>query len=200
MATRAQASAQRRRSILDAALAAFRERGYDATTIEDIRERSGASVGSLYHHFGGKEGITGAIYLEALAQYQEGVMRALESTGSASTGITAMARFHIRWITEHPDWARFLFRMRGAEGVRAVEAEIAQMNRRVFARVATWAEPHVRAGRLARLPRDLFLLLCLGPAQEYGRLWLAGRTETPPHRAAPALADAAWRAVRGAKH
>ena len=38
-----------------------------ATTVDDIRERSGVSVGSLYHHFpGGKEAIAEGRELEAL--------------------------------------------------------------------------------------------------------------------------------------
>ncbi|HTO27428.1 MAG TPA: TetR family transcriptional regulator, partial [Devosia sp.] len=43
----------RRRQILDAALSAFLERGYAATSIADIRARSGASTGSIYHFFAG---------------------------------------------------------------------------------------------------------------------------------------------------
>ena len=45
----------RKDSILTAALACITDVGADATTIEMIRERSGASIGSLYHHFGNKD-------------------------------------------------------------------------------------------------------------------------------------------------
>lgn len=41
--------------ILDAALTAFQHRGYSDTTMADIVAGSGASTGSVYHHFGGKE-------------------------------------------------------------------------------------------------------------------------------------------------
>lgn len=199
MAVRAEATLARRRVILDAALAAFLGRGYEATTVEDIRDRSGASVGSLYHHFGGKEEIAGAIFLEALADYQEGLLRSLERHPGAREGIAASVRYHLRWIVDHPEWSRFLFTMRGVEGVRSVEPKIAEMNRRVFERVAAWAAPHVRAGRLARHPEDVSYALWLGPAQEFGRLWLAGRAATTPTRAAAALAEAAWLALRGPK-
>ena len=66
----------RRRDILQAALELFVRSGVGATTVDDIRERSGASVGSLYHHFpGGKEAIAAALYLDTLADYQDGFLR-----------------------------------------------------------------------------------------------------------------------------
>ncbi len=39
-------------------------------------KRSGASVGSIYHHFGGEDGIAAALYVEILREYQAGVVRA----------------------------------------------------------------------------------------------------------------------------
>ncbi|MFJ4171262.1 TetR/AcrR family transcriptional regulator [Paenarthrobacter sp. NPDC089714] len=43
-----------RRNLLDAAAAVFSEQGFTDAGISDIVARSGSSVGSLYHHFGGK--------------------------------------------------------------------------------------------------------------------------------------------------
>lgn len=50
------------RKVLDAALRLFSERGYFATSVQDISRVSGVSVGSLYHHFGDKEGIARSLY------------------------------------------------------------------------------------------------------------------------------------------
>ncbi|OZD18369.1 TetR/AcrR family transcriptional regulator [Rhodococcus sp. 06-156-3C] len=43
-----------RETLLAAALTVFLERGYSEASIADIVQRSGSSVGSVYHHFGGK--------------------------------------------------------------------------------------------------------------------------------------------------
>jgi AcrR family transcriptional regulator len=48
--------------ILDAATDVFSTRGFSAATMADIVERSGASIGSIYHHFGGKRELFLAIY------------------------------------------------------------------------------------------------------------------------------------------
>lgn len=45
---------QTQRGLLDAARAVFTERGFAEASVADIVERAGSSVGSLYHHFGGK--------------------------------------------------------------------------------------------------------------------------------------------------
>jgi AcrR family transcriptional regulator len=48
--------------ILEAATDVFAARGYTAATMADIVHRSGASIGSIYHHFGGKRELFLAIF------------------------------------------------------------------------------------------------------------------------------------------
>jgi AcrR family transcriptional regulator len=48
--------------ILDAATDVFAARGYTAATMADIVHRSGTSIGSIYHHFGGKKELFLAIF------------------------------------------------------------------------------------------------------------------------------------------
>ncbi|WP_375001526.1 TetR/AcrR family transcriptional regulator [Aeromicrobium sp. CTD01-1L150] len=43
-----------RKQVLDAAAAVFIEHGYTRTGVSEIVARAGSSVGSVYHHFGGK--------------------------------------------------------------------------------------------------------------------------------------------------
>ena len=59
---RRQASAETRRQILETALALFRERGLDATTMRDIAAGAGLALGAAYYYFKGKEAIVGAYY------------------------------------------------------------------------------------------------------------------------------------------
>src|SRR2546423_6897860 len=61
-------TAARRQAILDAAMHLFATRGLRATAIEDICAASGASNGSLYHHFGSKEGIAATLYASAIEE------------------------------------------------------------------------------------------------------------------------------------
>ena len=54
----------------------FTERGYAATSIDDIVQRAGVAKGSLYHHFDGKEAIFRAVYESVQAEAVAGVMAA----------------------------------------------------------------------------------------------------------------------------
>jgi len=179
----------RRKAILDAALESFDATG--ATAIEEIKRRSGASVGSIYHHFGGVDGVTAALYVEILRDYQAGVVRTLRPESEAEEGVRGLVRYHLRWVDRNPQRARFLLQS-GAARLAAGE-ELKALNRELAGAVAAWVEdqPAIRP-----LPGEVFYAVLFGPAQELSRAWLAGRAR-PPRRIADELAAAAWRAVRG---
>jgi AcrR family transcriptional regulator len=188
--------AHRREEILAAALAAFTEKGFATTTIDDVRRRSGASVGSIYHHFGGKEGLAGALYVDGLRDYQEGFARELRRRSGAEAKVKAVVRHHLRWVARNRDLAAFLLGRRETEVRLASEASVRELNRAFFGEVSGLLEPHYRMGELRRLPTDLFSSVLVGPSQEFARHWLAGRTRTSIKTAERALADAAWRALQ----
>jgi AcrR family transcriptional regulator len=189
--------AQRPAAILAAALECFAQDGFAATTIEEIRERSGASIGSIYHHFGGKEGLAAELYVEGLRGYQDGLVRALESHQGAEAGIHALVRHHLRWVEHNPQLARFLANRRETELRSVTEARVRELNRAFLPRVGAWVERHVKAGALRALPFDLWEPVLLGPSQELARLWLAGRTRIELRGAERDLAETTWRAVKG---
>lgn len=56
-----------REALLGAALEAFADHGYAGASVAEVVDRSGASVGSLYHHFGGKSGL----YLTLWQDFQQ---------------------------------------------------------------------------------------------------------------------------------
>lgn len=196
MATQATAAGTsagpRREAILSAALGCFVRRGYTATTIEDIRRASGASVGSVYHHFGGKDRIAAALYLDGLAGYQAGFLATLGAHDDARGGVEALVGHHLRWVREHPDLARFIVAVGGTEVLKAAGPELRRRNSAFFAAVGDWFADHPV---LPDLPVDLLESVLLGPAQEFARHWLAGRATTTPARAQPVLAAAAWHAL-----
>ena len=189
-------SLQRQRRILHAAIRCFTSLGFNATTLEELRSRSGASIGSIYHHFSSKEELAAALYVEGLRDYQEGLFAELRRHRGCASGIRATVHYHLRWIAKHPDWARYLLEMRRAESVAAVEEQIHIMNREFFAEIRRWLEPHLKRGVLKRLPEELYIALVAGPSQEFARRWLAGRAKTDIGQAAKILADAAWNSVR----
>src|SRR5664279_3306373 len=104
----------RREEILVAALAEFTAHGVNGGSIEGIRNRSGASVGSIYHHFGSKEELAATLYVEGLRSYQEGFVAALDAAGSTQAGVEDAVRHHLAWIVDHHELAGFLLLERDA--------------------------------------------------------------------------------------
>jgi AcrR family transcriptional regulator len=59
----------REAEILDAALACFAERGYDATRVRHIAERAGVSAAALYRHHPSKEAVGLALFATHMRRY-----------------------------------------------------------------------------------------------------------------------------------
>lgn len=66
------------RAILDAASSLFFERGLQRTTIDEIAEAAGVSVGSVYVHFGSKEGLYLALVEHAVELSEQYTDRAAD--------------------------------------------------------------------------------------------------------------------------
>ncbi|MFE8070064.1 TetR/AcrR family transcriptional regulator [Marinobacteraceae bacterium S3BR75-40.1] len=186
---------KRRQEILQAALACFLEQGVEATTIEMIRERSGASIGSLYHHFGNKDRLAATLFIQGLRDYSGRLQQALADDPDAETGIRLMVTSYIDWVVENPDWARFIFTARRQVIQGEAAEELKADNRRQFSAIREWLQPRIEAGQLRAVPLELFHALVNGPAQDYVRSWLAGRVRTSPLDYRQPLADAAWRSL-----
>lgn len=71
MGLREEKKEQLRRDILDAAVALFRERGYDATRVQDIIERVRVSEGTFFNYFPTKDSLLDAFALDRVERYRD---------------------------------------------------------------------------------------------------------------------------------
>ncbi len=184
----------RKSAILASALAVFSEKGIAATTIDDIRVRSQASVGSIYHHFGTKEGIAAALFAQGIDDYWRQLLVGADRQPTAERMIHGLIEAHVRWISAQPDLARFLFARRQAVSP-AYEETIRSRTAAHFTTVFALLKPWFKQGVLRRLPAELYAPLLMGAAQEYSRQWLSGRVELDPQTAIEELSRAAWRSL-----
>ena len=182
----------RKQAILQAALQCFTEQGVAATTIEMIRERAGASIGSLYHHFGSKDGIARALFLDAMEAYHEQLWRRLDQVSTAEAGVRALVSSYIDWVADNPDLARFVLYSRGYLVKQAAGAELEVDSRARLSRLWAFFRPFIDRNELKRVPAECYASLIIGPAHDYARLWLAGRVRTPLRDYRELFADAAW--------
>ncbi|MBN0379368.1 TetR/AcrR family transcriptional regulator, partial [Pseudomonas aeruginosa] len=109
--------------------------GVDATTIEMIRDRSGASIGSLYHHFGNKERIHGELYLAGIGQYAALLEAGFARARSAEEMVRLLVTSYIDWVVANPDWARFILHSRGRVEAGELGERLRADNQTHFARI-----------------------------------------------------------------
>jgi AcrR family transcriptional regulator len=192
-------TASRRKEIIQAAMACFTERSFSETSLADIRRRSKASTGSIYHHFKSKEQLAAQVYLEGIHDYQAGFLATLEKQQRARSGIVAVIEYHLRWVEGHPDWARFLFQKRRAEFMDTTKDAFDRLNKEFMGRAAAWFRRHIKAGSLRPLAPDIFISILLGPCQEFSRQYLSGYARSALDQAIDELARAAWRTL-GMRH
>src|SRR5580700_8325297 len=70
-------TANTQRALLDAAREVFTSRGFSEASIADVVERAGSSVGSLYHHFGGKSELFLALWHEHQLAHEQAASEAV---------------------------------------------------------------------------------------------------------------------------
>ncbi|WP_426132892.1 TetR/AcrR family transcriptional regulator [Pseudomonas sp. PWP3-1b2] len=184
-----------KRSILRQALACFNEVGIEATNIETIRALCETSVGAIYHHFGNKEGIVAALFFAALEDQSALRDRYLQKADSPHDGIVALVQSYVEWVTEQPDWARFVFQSRFAVANGSFKDELLSRNKLRNQQLADWMSVEGRKAHFSHIPAELLPSLIIGSAESYSRAWLSARVKKSPREYGQVLAEAAWRSI-----
>lgn len=184
-----------RRNILRAALRCFDNKGIEATSIDLIRELSGSSVGTIYHHFGSKEGIVSYLYQLALTDQSEGMQAGLDFSRSSEDGVKSLVTNYMRWVQSNPSEARLLYRGRYLAIQGDNQGKLAQMNRNRFEFLMDWIKAQIAAGHMGAFPPEIYPSLLIGQAENYCRSWLSGRVKSKPEVVSGQIAQATWRSV-----
>jgi AcrR family transcriptional regulator len=202
-------TSEKKRQILLVALQCFTEQGVAGTTIDMIREASGMSVGSLYHHFGNKDKIAAAVFIQGMREFGSllrGYLAAVEAEAvgeekeevnrKVELGVKAVVYANVDWIADNPVWARFVFQHRSIVAAAGGEVKLSGDMQRFYQQLTSWFKPYAKQNMLKPLPIELLSSLISGPCHDYARHWLAGRYETPLSEYREQFADAAWNAVK----
>ena len=121
-----QRTAQTQRALLNAAREVFTEQGFTEASIADVVERAGSSVGSLYHHFGGKSELFLALYQEHQFAHEEAAREAVAAakrTGEtdATELFCAGARAFLDGTWQRRDLAMLFFAGDGPPGFEVIK-------------------------------------------------------------------------------
>lgn len=100
--------ANREREILDVAARLFCERGYSATTVDDIAAAVGFNKAMLYYYFSNKAGMLYHLYLTTVADLSARLEK-VGDEGTADVALSGIVRAVVEAITAAPDYVRVFF-------------------------------------------------------------------------------------------
>jgi len=111
-------AAERRKLILDAALDAFAEGGYEETTLDEVAERAGVSKALIYEHFPSKRDLYREILETWVGELLGRVLAAATGAGERSEDrlVAGLDGFLI-FVEERRDAWRLLIRHRASDDV-----------------------------------------------------------------------------------
>ena len=102
--------AQRREQLLDVSRQMFAEKGFDATSVEEIAARAEVSKPVVYEHFGGKEGIYAVVVDRETQALTQALISALEEGGHPQMLVERTALALLDYIESNTDGFRILVR------------------------------------------------------------------------------------------
>ncbi len=102
-------AAARRAQLIEVGRSTFAERGYEATTVEEIAARAKVSKPILYNHFGGKEGLY-AVVVDREVEYLLGRFTKAVSTGTPRERLEQAVLTYLKYAQEHPEGFAILLR------------------------------------------------------------------------------------------
>lgn len=184
---------QRREQLLDVGRALFAERGFSATSVEEIAARADVSKPVVYEHFGGKEGIYAVIVDREVEKLTSMLTDALGGGRNPKLVVEQAALALLDYIESNTDGFRILVR----------DSPVAQATgtfSSLIGDVATQVE-HLLAREFARRDFDtsnapMYAQMLVGMIALTGQWWLEARSPDKQTVAAH-LVNLAWNGLAG---
>lgn len=177
--------AAREQQMLDVAEAVFGERGYQATSMDEIAERCGVSKPMLYEYFGSKDGLLVACVSRSKAELLDVTQKAMAGATDPDDILWRGMVAYFSFIDSHGDSFSMLLREPTAaspETAEAVEATRRQQSALIAGVLATFA-PSAPADAI-----EAYTQIIMG-ASERMALWLTSRPDVSAEDAARHMTD-----------
>jgi AcrR family transcriptional regulator len=184
--------AQRREQLLDIGRELFGQKGYEATSIEEIAARAEVSKPVVYEHFGGKEGLYAVVVDREVLALLDGIQGSL-TDGRPRELIEQATLALLDYVETHTDGFRILARDSSVGSTGGSFATI-------LGDIASQVE-HILAGTFKRRGLDartapMYAQMLVGMVAATGQWWLGTRRPKKPEVAAH-LVNLAWNGLRG---
>lgn len=181
--------------MLDAAAQIVGAAGVEALSISALHFDSGVSTGSIYHHFGSKDGVVARLIRRSYREWRLALSPLLdEHADDPVAAIRSAIEQRLAWGEERRGEARLVLQHRGS---LLVDPEATEP-RRLKETFDLWLQTQADAGTLPPIDAQVALAIVFGPADDVLRAWLDAPQDPGPTVRADTLADAAWAGLQAA--
>ena len=190
MSTRLTA-AHRRRQLLDAARTAFAEKGFHATSMDEVADVAGVTKPVIYQHFGSKRQLFLELLVDVGAELRDTIAVASARATGPRAQVEAGFAAYLRFVSEDQASFRLLF-----AGGTLRDEEFAEAARQAEAAMAETIASMIDADISA--PHRLLLAHAItGLAEGVSRHWVASQPGLSADELARLVTELAWAGLRG---
>ncbi len=180
---------QARRALFEAAIALFREQGFDATTVDEIAQRAGYSRATFFNHFKTKDGVL-RFYGEHLREQVEAELLLLGPETSPLERVRTMLNTMLVETERHRGAARIVHMY--SIGDRSYLATPTPARMRILELLTALMREAQEAGQIRPdLPMEETSLLVAGVLQ------MAALSLVMGDKSAESMAHVTWRLILG---
>jgi AcrR family transcriptional regulator len=185
-------AAARRAQLVDIGRTVFAERGFEATSVEEIAARARVSKPIVYGHFGGKEGLYAAVVDVEVEGIVARIVRAI-SEGSARERLEHAVLAFLTYVQERPGGFALLLRD-APESTRGGQMPVLMFD--LADRVGDiFTEQFRKAGFDAR-SAPIYAHALVGMVAFVGQWWTESAKPPPAETVASHVAALAWMGLR----
>ena len=183
---------ERKRQLVDAAIALFAERGYSATRISDICDRAGVAKGLFYWYFPTKLDLFSELVRSMRHQLRRAQADAMSADADALTRIHQGAAASVKFMAEHATY----FSLVEVERTDPAIADALRQGSEVYLDDVTALVREAQAdGRVLDADPKLLALGVLGSVSSFSNAWRSGRIDMTADALADFVADWVARAL-----
>ncbi|MHC4799674.1 MAG: TetR/AcrR family transcriptional regulator [Planctomycetota bacterium] len=192
LATATKSSRNIRERVLETAIHLFTQEGYFNTSVPDIVRKSEVSTGSIYHHFGDKEGIAKALF-EMLVERMEAAFDNIEQQhDTAEARCRAVIELLFRITEEEPEVMTYMLFVKHKEFMPGM-APICSS--RPFSQMREMVASGMKTGEVRPMDAIVAAASVFGGALRMISLRLDGVLEQPLEKYLDEIWSSAWRSV-----
>ncbi|WP_204762081.1 TetR/AcrR family transcriptional regulator [Lentzea nigeriaca] len=187
---------ERREQLLDVSRALFAEKGFEATSIEEIAHRAGVSKPVVYEHFGGKEGIYAVVVDREMQRLMDQIVEALDGSSHPRELLERAACALLDYIDDSTDGFRILVR---DSPVASSSGTFSSLLNDIASQVEHILGLHFARQGYDRKLAALYAQALVGMVALTGQWWLEVRRPKKDEVAAH-LVNLAWKGLSAMEH